>query len=293
MRLISSAGRTKEIIEKYKFRLSKSLGQNFLVDGNTVDKMLEIAEIDSQDRVLEVGPGIGTLTQMLCEKAGTVLAIEKDRQLIPILKEDTLKTYENLTVLHGDILKEDLAAIVHEAFEDKSFKLVANLPYYITTPIIMRFLEEDLPVTSIVVMIQKEVAERMQAVPGTKSYGALSVAVQYYAEPEIMGHVSRHVFIPSPKVDSIIIRLKVRKNPAVVLSDKKFFFETVKASFAMRRKTLFNSLRKAMPYEESVILKTLEAVGIDPQRRGETLSIEEFAKLSNALHREVVRLKKA
>jgi len=287
MQRISSIGRTKEIIAKYKFRFSKSLGQNFLVDGNTIDKIIRAGDISEDDNILEVGPGIGTLTQMLCQDAGKVLAIEKDRDLIPILKNDTLKDYENLTVLHGDILKGNLKEIINDAFGSESFKMVANLPYYITTPIIMRFLEEDLPVSDIVVMIQKEVAERIEAVPGTKSYGALSVAVQYYAEPEIMGIVPKHVFIPAPKVDSIIIRLRVRKEPPVVLQDKKLFFETVKASFAMRRKTLYNTLRKALPYGDEVVSKSLETAGIDPKRRGETLTIEEFARLSNEIYKQI------
>ena len=285
MQRISSIGRTKEIIEKYNFRFSKSLGQNFLVDGNTIDKIVASGGIGPGDNVLEVGPGIGTLTQMLCQEAGKVVAIEKDRSLIPILKNDTLKGYENLTVLHGDILKEDIKSITNECFVGQSFKLVANLPYYITTPIIMRFLEEDLPVTDILVMILKEVAERIEAVPATKSYGALSVAVQYYAEPEIMGIVPKHVFMPSPKVDSIIIRLRVREEPPVQLKDKKLFFETVKASFAMRRKTLYNTLRKTLPYGQELISEALERSGIDPKRRGETLSIEEFATLSNEIYK--------
>ncbi len=285
MQRISSIGRTKEIIEKYKFRFSKSLGQNFLVDGNTIDKIIRSGGIGPGDNVLEVGPGIGTLTQMLCQEAGKVVAIEKDRALIPILKNDTLKDCENLTVLHGDILKEDIRAITSEYFGTGSFKLVANLPYYITTPIIMRFLEEDLPVTDILVMIQKEVAERIEALPGSKSYGALSVAVQYYAEPQIMGIVPKHVFMPSPKVDSIIIRLKVRQEPPVKLLDKKLFFQTVKASFAMRRKTLYNSLRKNLPYGQDTILQALKSSAIEPKRRGETLSIEEFATLSNEIYK--------
>jgi 16S rRNA (adenine1518-N6/adenine1519-N6)-dimethyltransferase len=287
MQRISSISRTKEIIAKYKFRFSKSLGQNFLVDGNTIDKIIRAGNIGPDDNVLEVGPGIGTLTQMLCEDAGKVLAIEKDWDLIPILKNDTLKDYENLTILHGDILKADIKAIVRDSFGDNPFKLIANLPYYITTPIIMRFLEEDLPVTDIVIMMQKEVAERVEAVPGTKSYGALSVAVQYYAEPEIMGVVPKHVFMPAPKIDSIIIRLRVRKEPPVVLKDKSLFFETVKASFAMRRKTLNNTLRKALPYGDDVISRAIEGAGIDPIRRGETLTIDEFATLSNEIYKQI------
>lgn len=287
MKPISSLGRTKEIIAKYKFKFSKSLGQNFLVDGHTLDKILQIAEVGSKDRILEVGPGIGTLTERLCEAAESVVAIEKDRDLIPILKNDTLAQWENLTVLEGDILKTDLQALVRDCFHGRPFKLVANLPYYITTPIIMRFLEEDLPVTDIVVMIQKEVAERLQARPGTKSYGALSVAAQYWSEPRIEGHVSRHVFMPPPKVDSIVIRLKVRKEPPVALESRALFFETVKAAFAMRRKTLSNSLKKALPYDPEILSAALEAAGIDGRRRGETLDIEEFARLSNALFKEI------
>ncbi len=285
MQRISSINRTKEIIAKYKFRFSKSLGQNFLVDGNTIDKIILAGNVGPDDNVLEVGPGIGTLTQMLCEDAGKVLAIEKDWALIPILKNDTLKDYENLTILHGDILKENLQELVRDSFGDEPFKMIANLPYYITTPIIMRFLEEDLPVTDIVVMMQKEVAERVEAVPGTKSYGVLSVSVQYYAEPEIMGIVPKHVFMPAPNVDSIILRLRVRKEPPVVLKDKSLFFETVKASFAMRRKTLYNTLRKALPYGDDVISRALEGAGIDPVRRGETLTIDEFATLSNEIYK--------
>jgi len=280
-----SPRRTKEIIDKYGFRFSKSLGQNFLIDENIIYKILDGAEISENDLVLEVGPGIGTLTQYLGDRARKVLAIEIDKTLIPILGE-TLSEYENIELVHGDVLEIDLNQLINEKFAGEKVKVVSNLPYYVTTPIIMKFLEDEVPVTDIVVMVQKEVADRLKASPNTKDYGALSVAVQYYCEPEIITKVPRAVFIPQPNVESTVIRLKVLDRPRVNIDNKKLFFKVVKASFAKRRKTLLNSLSMGtLGLDKKDIKEALSLSEIDSKRRGESLAIEEFALLANNINK--------
>lgn len=282
---IASPRRTKEIISKYGFTLKKSLGQNFLIDQNILGKIVSAAQLDATRGALEIGPGIGALTQQLAKEAGKVAAIEIDQRLIPIL-EDTLSPYANVKVVHGDVLKLNLHEVVAQHLNDvEAISVVANLPYYVTTPIIMKLLEERLPLENIVVMIQKEVAERMAAKPGGKEYGSLSVAVQFYCEPELVCIVPQTVFVPQPNVDSAVIRLKVRSKPAVEVTDAKHFFDVVQASFAQRRKTLANNLLSRFYTKETrgQMEAVLARCGIDPTRRGETLSLEEFARLSNAM----------
>lgn len=273
----------KEIIEKYGFKFSKSLGQNFLIDGNVIDNIIEGSNIGADDGIIEIGPGIGTLTQKLCESAGKVIAIELDNNLLPIL-EETLEGYNNVEVIHGDILKVDLNQLIKEKLEGRKVKVVANLPYYITTPIIMKLLEENLNIDKIVVMVQKEVALRMKAVPGGKDYGALSVAVQYYSEPKIIVDVPKNVFMPKPNVDSAVIMLDVYKESHIKVKDKKLFFNIVKAAFGKRRKTLLNALSSGIELKKEEVLAALEKSGIDPTRRGETLDITEFARLSDEIY---------
>lgn len=269
----------KEIIDSYGFRFSKSLGQNFLIDGNIVRKICEEGQITKDDEVLEIGPGIGTLTEELALRARKVVAVEIDKTLLPILGE-TLTDYDNIEIVHGDILKLDLQELFKEKFESKSIKVVANLPYYITTPIISRFLEEEIDVDSILVMVQKEVAERMGASPGSKDYGSLSVFVQYYTEPEIVLTVPKNVFMPRPNVDSAVIRLKMRKEK-IALKDKDIFFKVVKAAFSKRRKTILNSLSQGLNMEKEEIREILEKAEISPTERAENLNIEEFSKISS------------
>ncbi len=273
----------KEIIEKYGFKFSKSLGQNFLIDGNVIDNIIEGSNIGADDGIIEIGPGIGTLTQKLCESAGKVIAIELDNNLLPIL-EETLEGYNNVEVIHGDVLKVDLNQLIKEKLEGRKVKVVANLPYYITTPIIMKLLEENLNIDKIVVMVQKEVALRMKAVPGGKDYGALSVAVQYYSEPKIIVDVPKNVFMPKPNVDSAVIMLDVYKESHIKVKDKKLFFNIVKAAFGKRRKTLLNALSSGIELKKEEVLAALEKSGIDPTRRGETLDITEFARLSDEIY---------
>lgn len=273
----------KEIIEKHGFRFSKSLGQNFLIDGNVIDKIIDGSNIGIDDGIIEVGPGIGTLTQKLCESAGKVVAIELDNNLLPILQE-TLGDYDNVEIVHGDVLKVDLRKIIRERLEGRKVKVVANLPYYITTPIIMKFLEESLDIDKIVVMVQKEVAFRMKATPGNKDYGALSIAVQYYSQPEIIVDVPKNVFMPRPNVDSAVIMLNVYKDPIIKVKDQRLFFNVVKAAFGKRRKTLLNALIGSIELEKEEIILALERSEIDPIRRGETLDIVEFARLSDEIY---------
>jgi len=272
----------KDLLTRHGFSFSKSLGQNFLIDENILNKIVSGAEISKEDNVLEIGPGAGTLTYALARQAAKVVAVEIDSALLPVLKE-TLDGLDNVQVIHGDILKMDLNDLIQSSFDNKPFKVVANLPYYITTPIIMRFLEEELPYSSITVMIQKEVAERMAAKPGNKDYGALSVAVQFYTQPKIIGKVPSSVFMPPPKVDSIVINLKKRSSPAVDVADTARFFQVVKAVFAQRRKTLLNTLNAAniARLDKEELSKLLRSLNIDPQRRGETLTLEELAAISN------------
>lgn len=271
----------KEIIDKYNFRFSKSLGQNFLIDGNIVRKICEEGEVSKEDDILEIGPGIGTLTEELSYKANKVVAVELDKSLFPILDE-TLAGCNNVEIVPGDILKIDLSKLFSEKFESENIKIVANLPYYITTPIIGRLLEEELDIDSILVMVQSEVAERMKASPGTKDYGSLSVFVQYYTDPEIVLSVPKTAFMPRPNVDSAVIKLKIRKEK-IELEDRETFFKVVKAAFSQRRKTILNSLSSGLKTDKATIRAILEKVDIDPKLRAENLTIEDFSKISAIL----------
>ena len=281
---LSSHKATKEVVQKHNFKFSKSLGQNFLIDTNVIDRILEGARVKEGDYVIEVGPGIGTLTKEMGRTAEKVVAIEIDKTLIPIL-EETLADFPNIEVINQDILKVNVQELVKEKLNGGPVKLVANLPYYITTPIVMKFLEEDIPVTDIVVMVQKEVADRMNAQPNSKDYGALSVAVQYYCDTEIVAKAPRHMFMPQPNVDSTVIGLHVREEKKYNVDNEDIFFKTVKASFGQRRKTLLNSLGGLGFLSKDQIKIALQEANIDEKRRGETLSIEEFASLSNAVNR--------
>ena len=281
---LSSHKATKEVVQKHNFKFSKSLGQNFLIDTNVIDRILEGARVQEGDYVIEVGPGIGTLTKEMGRTAQKVVAIEIDKTLIPIL-EETLSDFPNIEVINQDILKVNVQELVKEKLNGGPVKLIANLPYYITTPIVMKFLEEDIPVTDIVVMVQKEVADRMNAQPNSKDYGALSVAVQYYCDTEIVAKAPRHMFMPQPNVDSTVIGLHVREEKKYNVDNEDIFFKTVKASFGQRRKTLLNSLGGLGFLSKDQIKVALQEANIDEKRRGETLSIEEFASLSNAVNR--------
>ncbi|MED1786966.1 16S rRNA (adenine(1518)-N(6)/adenine(1519)-N(6))-dimethyltransferase RsmA [Brevibacillus laterosporus] len=284
---IATPTRTREVIEKYGFSLKKSLGQNFLTDINILHNIIDAAELSKDKAAIEIGPGIGALTEQLCRAAGKVMAIEIDQRLLPIL-EETLSPYDNITVVHGDVLKLDVAALIEEHLSGcTGVSVVANLPYYVTTPILMGLLESGIQLDHIVVMIQKEVAERIAAKPGTKDYGSLSVAAQFYAETNIEMIVPASVFIPRPNVDSAVIKLSIRKQPIVEVADEKLFFRIVKASFAQRRKTLLNNLVTNYFGKEKkeLALQALEEANILPSRRGETLSIQEFATLANTIHR--------
>ena len=287
---IATPIRTKEILNKYGFSFKKSLGQNFLIDTNILDRIVDHAGVTERTGVIEIGPGIGALTEQLAKRAKKVTAFEIDQRLLPILK-DTLSPYDNVTVIHQDVLKADVRAVMDEQFQDcDEVMVVANLPYYVTTPIIMKLLEENLPLKGIVVMLQKEVADRMAAKPSSKEYGSLSIAVQFYTEAKTVMNVPKTVFVPQPNVDSAVIRLTLRKEPAVAVQDAAFFFQVVKASFAQRRKTLFNNLVNNLPNgkeNKSKIERALQDSHIDGKRRGESLSIEEFAVLSDRL-REVL-----
>lgn len=282
---IATPSRTKEIIRKHGFSFKKSLGQNFLIDMNIMNRIVGAAELDERTGALEIGPGIGALTEQLARQSGVVAAVEIDQRLIPILDE-VMEPYPNVSVVHGDVLKVDLKQLFAEKFSSiDKVSVVANLPYYVTTPIMMKLLEERLPLKNIVVMIQKEVAERMAAKPGGKDFGSLSIAVQYYSEPDIVCTVPGTVFIPQPNVDSAVIRLKVREKPPVEVQDEQRFFEVVQASFTQRRKTLWNNLksRYASDLGTEALQAALDEAGIEPSRRGETLSLEEYAKLSDAI----------
>ncbi|MBR6906621.1 MAG: 16S rRNA (adenine(1518)-N(6)/adenine(1519)-N(6))-dimethyltransferase RsmA [Selenomonadaceae bacterium] len=273
---IASREVTQHILKVFHLRASKKLGQNFLIDAAVVRGIVEAAELQEGERVLEIGPGIGTLTQGLAESGAQVTAVELDKKLPAVLAE-TLKGYENVRIVQGDILKTD----IRELMGDAPFKVAANLPYYITTPILMALLEQRLPIRKIVTMVQKEVAERMIAPPGSKTYGALSVAVQYYTAPEIVLDVPPKSFIPAPEVDSVVIACKVRGEPPVAVRDEKLFFRVVKAAFGQRRKTLSNALKGA-GFLKDEVQGALEKAGIEAARRGETLSLEEFAQLADA-----------
>jgi len=275
---------TIEILQKYHFNFQKKFGQNFLIDTSVLDRIIAAAEITKDDCVLEIGPGIGTMTQYLAESAGEVVAVEIDKNLIPIL-EDTLSAYDNVTVINDDILKVDVNKIVEEKNGGRPVKVVANLPYYITTPIIMGLFENHVPLKSITIMVQKEVADRMQVGPGTKDYGALSLAVQYYAKPEIVANVPPNCFIPRPNVGSAVIRLTRYEKPPVQVDDEKKMFSLIRASFNQRRKTLVNGLGNAqeLGVSKECVAAVLEEMQLSPTVRGEALTLEQFARLSNLL----------
>ena len=279
---------TIEILQKYNFNFQKKFGQNFLIDEHVLDKIIRAAEITKDDYVLEIGPGIGTLTQYLACAAREVTAVEIDRALIPIL-EDTLKEYDNVSIINEDILKVDIAALAKEKNGGRSIKVVANLPYYITTPIIMGLFESHVPLESITVMVQKEVADRMQVGPGTKDYGALSLAVQYYAEPYIVANVPPNCFMPRPAVGSAVIRLTRHQKPPVEVMDEKLMFRLIRASFNQRRKTLANGLKNSgeLNLSKEVITAAIEKLGKGSSVRGEALDLEEFARLTNIIKEEM------
>lgn len=272
----------KELKERHGFRFSKSLGQNFLTDKNIIDHIIEDSLIEENDLVIEIGPGIGTLTAEAAQAAAKVIAIEIDKGLIPILKE-TLRGYDNVTVLNQDVLKTDLKALIQEHDCGGKVRIIGNLPYYITTPIIMKILEDQVPADSITAMMQKEVADRIKAAPGSKIYGALSVAVQYYCTVEQILSVPREVFVPQPKVDSAVLRMDVRKEHPVGLTDERVFFQCIKAGFEQRRKTLLNSLTGTAGLSKEGIREILTAAEIDPARRPETLDLCEFAVIANLM----------
>lgn len=279
---------TIEILKKYNFSFQKKFGQNFLIDTRVLDKIIAAADITKEDFVLEIGPGIGTMTQYLAQAAGKVTAVEIDRSLIPIL-EDTLQDYENVTVINEDILKLDIRKLAEEENNGRPIKVVANLPYYITTPIIMGLYENHVPIESITVMVQKEVADRMQVGPGTKDYGALSLAVQYYARPYIVANVPPNCFMPRPKVGSAVIRLTTHERPPVKAEDEKLMFRIIRASFNQRRKTLANGLKNSaeLNLPREVITESIRELGRGEGIRGEALTLEEFATLSNIIYRKI------
>ncbi|MCM2535589.1 16S rRNA (adenine(1518)-N(6)/adenine(1519)-N(6))-dimethyltransferase RsmA [Neobacillus pocheonensis] len=277
---IATPVRTRTILEKYGFSFKKSLGQNFLIDTNILRKIVDFADIGEHSGAIEIGPGIGALTEQLARSSKKVVAFEIDQRLLPILSE-TLSPYPNVKIIHKDVLEANVQEVIDEEFTTlKDIMVVANLPYYVTTPIIMKLLEERLPIRGIVVMLQKEVADRISASPGTKDYGSLSIAVQYYTKAETVMIVPKTVFVPQPNVDSAVIRLTRREKPAVLVKDEGFFFQVTKASFAQRRKTLLNNLTSQLPdgkQKKEEILSALHESKIEPSRRGETLSLEEFA----------------
>lgn len=274
---------TIEVLQKYGFVFQKRFGQNFLIDTHVLEKIIRESEITKDDFVLEIGPGIGTMTQYLADSAREVTAVEIDDALIPIL-QDTLKEWDNVNVIHGDILKTDIREIADSKNSGKPIKVVANLPYYITTPIIMGLFESHVPVESITVMVQKEVADRMQTGPGSKDYGALSLAVQYYADPEIVANVPPNCFMPRPKVGSAVIRLRSHKNPPVQVKDEKLMFRLIRASFNQRRKTMANGLKNSQEliYTKEQVEWAIASCGLPLNIRGEALTLEQFAALANA-----------
>mgnify|MGYP002608016531 CR=1 FL=1 len=279
---LSDPKKTIEVIQKYQFAFQKRFGQNFLIDAHVLEKIVSAAGITKDDCVLEIGPGIGTMTQYLAESAGQVIAVEIDTNLLPILT-DTLKEYSNVKVINQDILKVDINELVKEYNNGRPIKVVANLPYYITTPIIMGLFESNVPIDNITVMVQKEVADRMQVGPGSKDYGALSLAVQYYASPYIVANVPPNCFIPRPNVGSAVIRLTRYQEPPVQVKDPKLMFKLIRASFNQRRKTLQNGLNNSpeISFSKEEIAKAIESLGVSPSVRGEALSLEQFAQLAN------------
>lgn len=284
MATLGNPGNTIEVLQKYKFNFQKKFGQNFLIDTHVLDKIIRESGVTKDDCVIEIGPGIGTMTQYLCENAREVVAIEIDKNLIPIL-QDTLSSYDNVTVINEDVLKVDIKKLAEEKNGGKPVKVVANLPYYITTPIIMGLFESHVPIDSITIMVQKEVADRMQEGPGSKEYGALSLAVQYYAKPEIVANVPPNCFMPRPNVGSAVIRLTCHEKPPVEVEDESFMFNIIRASFNQRRKTLVNGLGNAafLPVTKEQVVEALEKMELSPTIRGEALSLEQFAELSNIL----------
>lgn len=284
MEKLSNPQVTIDIIKKYDFAFQKRFGQNFLIDGHVIHKIINAAEITKEDCVLEIGPGIGTMTQYLAEAAGHVCAVEIDKNLIPVLNE-TLADYDNVTIINDDILKTDINRIVEEYNGGKPIKVVANLPYYITTPIIMGLFESNVPLLSVTVMVQKEVADRMQVGPGTKDYGALSLAVQYYAKPYIAANVPPNCFIPRPNVGSAVIRLTRYSEPPVKVQDEKLMFKLIRASFNQRRKTLQNGIANSseLSFRKEQVADALEKMNLPASVRGESLSLAEFATLSDIL----------
>lgn len=284
MATLGNPQNTIAVLQKYRFNFQKKFGQNFLIDTHVLEKIISAANVGEEDFVLEIGPGIGTMTQYLCEHAREVVAVEIDKNLIPIL-EDTLSTYANVQIIQQDILKMDINRLVQEKNQGKPIKVVANLPYYITTPIIMGLFESHVPIESITIMVQKEVADRMQVGPGTKDYGALSLAVQYYATPEIVANVPPNCFMPRPKVGSAVIRLTKHKQAPVQVVQERQMFALIRASFNQRRKTLVNGLNNApdISYSKEEIVQALEEMGLPANVRGETLTLDQFARLSNLL----------
>lgn len=284
MATLGNPKNTIEVLQKYGFNFQKKFGQNFLIDSNILEEIIESAHVTKDDFVLEIGPGIGTMTQYLCEAAREVVAVEIDKNLIPILG-DTLFAYNNVEVINEDILKVDIKRLAEEKNGGKPIKVVANLPYYITTPIIMGLFESHVPIDSITIMVQKEVADRMQEGPGSKEYGALSLAVQYYAKPEIMVNVPPSCFMPQPKVGSAVIRLTRHEQPVVDVEDEKLLFQIIRASFNQRRKTLLNGLNNSLEIHlpKEMLEECIEELQVSPTIRGEALSLEQFARLSNII----------
>ena len=287
MAYLGSPTATKEVINKYSFAFQKKFGQNFLIDANILENIVGAAEISKEDFVLEIGPGIGTMTQYLCEAAGQVVAVEIDKMLIPIL-QDTLSEYDNVEIINQDVLKVDIKSLAEEKNQGKPIKVVANLPYYITTPIIMGLFESKVPIESITIMVQKEVADRMQTGPGSKDYGALSLAVQYYADAKVMLNVSASCFMPRPNVDSAVIQLTRHRKAPVDVEDEKLMFQIIRASFNQRRKTLVNGLKNSseLDFSKEEILSAIQEIGKPDTIRGEALTLEEFAMLSNQLKKK-------
>ena len=290
MATLGNPKNTIEVLQKYHFNFQKKFGQNFLINTSILEEIIDAAEITKEDFVLEIGPGIGTMTQYLCEAAREVVAVEIDTKLIQILG-DTLSAYDNVEVMNADILKVDIAKLADERNGGKPIKVVANLPYYITTPIIMGLFESHVPIDSITIMVQKEVADRMQEGPGSKEYGALSLAVQYYAKPEIVVNVPPSCFMPQPKVGSAVIRLTRHENPPVDVDNEKLMFQVIRASFNQRRKTLANGLNNFGSFSlgKEEIQKSIEELGVPVNIRGEALSLEQFAKLSNIINAKMKR----
>lgn len=284
MPTLGNPQKTIEILQKYRFHFQKKFGQNFLIDTHVLDKIISAADITKEDMVIEIGPGIGTMTQYLAEAAREVIAIEIDRELIPIM-EETLADYSNVSVINADILKLDLAKLVEERNQGRPVKVAANLPYYITTPIIMQLFESHVPIKNVTVMVQKEVARRMQAGPGTKEYGALSLAVQYYASPYIVANVPPNCFMPRPSVGSAVIRLDRYETPPVNVNNERLMFRLIRASFNQRRKTLVNGLVNAegLDFTKTEVLAAIKEMSLDAAIRGETLTLLQFAELSNIL----------